>query len=126
MTFNRPRSRLLHIRLLLLYLTLLCLVDAVIPSPAPQPHPRAGARARNTSSIDTRPPSAEKHLFTAVKPDDKPHPGQCHPIRPCRDGVLLAVWTPVEVGIQTKVFRAGVYFVVMAYLFYGVSIVADR
>ncbi|XP_076047626.1 sodium/calcium exchanger 3 isoform X2 [Oratosquilla oratoria] len=45
----------------------------------------------------------------------------------CTDGLLIPVWLPQE-GLSTgdRVSRAIVYFVVMVYLFIGVSIIADR
>lgn len=51
----------------------------------------------------------------------------CHSAKPCRPGVLIPIWQP-QTGISgsTKFFRACVYLIAMLYLFFGVSIVADR
>ncbi|KAI1727170.1 calx-beta domain-containing protein [Ditylenchus destructor] len=51
---------------------------------------------------------------------------RCAPPKSCKPGVILPVWEPEDVPTSTKIFRAFVYFLAMAYLFYGVSIVADR
>lgn len=46
---------------------------------------------------------------------------------PCRPGVLLPVWMPQEnVTIGDTIGRALVYAISLAYLFLGVSIIADR
>ncbi|CAD5223464.1 unnamed protein product [Bursaphelenchus okinawaensis] len=52
---------------------------------------------------------------------------QCAAAKPCKDGLILSVWKPVE-GITwyTRFFRASIYFIVLVYMFMGVSIVADR
>lgn len=45
----------------------------------------------------------------------------------CREGLLLPVWMPQEnLSSGDRVARGIVYFVALAYLFIGVSIVADR
>uniref|UniRef100_A0A7N6APY2 Calx-beta domain-containing protein n=1 Tax=Anabas testudineus TaxID=64144 RepID=A0A7N6APY2_ANATE len=44
----------------------------------------------------------------------------------CSRGVLLPVWEPVNPSFGDKVARATVYFVALAYMFLGVSIIADR
>lgn len=45
----------------------------------------------------------------------------------CREGLLLPVWMPQEnLSSGDRVARGIVYFVALAYLFVGVSIVADR
>ncbi|CAJ0961744.1 unnamed protein product, partial [Mesorhabditis belari] len=53
---------------------------------------------------------------------------KCAGAKPCSPGVILPVWTPPasEVSQCAVVFRAIVYLVALAYMFYGVSIVADR
>ncbi|KAI1728051.1 sodium/calcium exchanger protein domain-containing protein [Ditylenchus destructor] len=51
---------------------------------------------------------------------------RCAPPKSCKPGVILPVWEPEDVPTSTRIFRAFVYFLAMAYLFYGVSIVADR
>uniref|UniRef100_A0A1I8A5K8 Sodium/calcium exchanger 3 n=1 Tax=Steinernema glaseri TaxID=37863 RepID=A0A1I8A5K8_9BILA len=53
--------------------------------------------------------------------------GICSQTKPCSPGVLLPVWQPQR-NLQTctVVFRAFVYFLMLAYLFFGVSIVSDR
>ncbi|XP_055027541.1 sodium/calcium exchanger 1b isoform X1 [Misgurnus anguillicaudatus] len=44
----------------------------------------------------------------------------------CLPGVILPVWEPQNPSLGDKVARATVYFVALAYMFLGVSIVADR
>ncbi|GIX86543.1 hypothetical protein CEXT_726831 [Caerostris extrusa] len=46
----------------------------------------------------------------------------------CREGLLLPIWLPPQENLSSgdKVARGIVYFVALAYLFVGVSIVADR
>lgn len=45
----------------------------------------------------------------------------------CTDGLLIPCWYPlVNVALLTRVLRGIVYFVIMAYLFIGVSIISDR
>ena len=52
--------------------------------------------------------------------------GSCGGITTCSKGVVLPVWLPRNPSFGDKVARATVYFVAMAYMFLGVSIVADR
>ncbi|XP_054709805.1 LOW QUALITY PROTEIN: sodium/calcium exchanger 3-like [Uloborus diversus] len=50
-----------------------------------------------------------------------------YPLIKCREGLLLPVWLPQEnLSSGDIVARGIVYFVALAYLFVGVSIVADR
>ncbi|CAD5223211.1 unnamed protein product [Bursaphelenchus okinawaensis] len=51
----------------------------------------------------------------------------CWDSKPCKPGVILPVWQPQE-GLTTfdRCLRAFIYFLSLAYLFYGVSIVSDR
>ncbi|TKR60574.1 hypothetical protein L596_027801 [Steinernema carpocapsae] len=53
--------------------------------------------------------------------------GACTQTKPCSKGVILPVWMPQR-NLQscTIFFRALVYFLMLAYLFFGVSIVSDR
>ncbi|KAM9819194.1 sodium/calcium exchanger 1-like isoform X2 [Syngnathus typhle] len=44
----------------------------------------------------------------------------------CKDGVILSPWRPEEPGPAERVARAAVYFTALAYMFLGVSIIADR
>uniref|UniRef100_A0A0N4ZP61 Sodium/calcium exchanger 1 n=1 Tax=Parastrongyloides trichosuri TaxID=131310 RepID=A0A0N4ZP61_PARTI len=56
-----------------------------------------------------------------------PHNEECSVAKPCSDGVILPSWKPVTgLSFCTKIWRGIVYFISMLYLFYGVSIVADR
>ncbi|CAD5233233.1 unnamed protein product [Bursaphelenchus xylophilus] len=51
----------------------------------------------------------------------------CWDSKPCKPGLLLPIWEPqIGISMGTRLFRAFVYFVALAYLFYGVSIVSDR
>ncbi|CAJ90511.1 Calx-beta domain-containing protein [Caenorhabditis elegans] len=51
----------------------------------------------------------------------------CAPAKPCSPGVIVPVWQPSENLSECKIwFRAIVYLIALAYLFFGVSIVADR
>ncbi|TSL89900.1 Sodium/calcium exchanger 1 [Bagarius yarrelli] len=44
----------------------------------------------------------------------------------CKEGVILPVWRPENPSFGDKLARATIYFVAMAYMFLGVSIIADR
>ncbi|XP_023647382.1 sodium/calcium exchanger 1a isoform X1 [Paramormyrops kingsleyae] len=44
----------------------------------------------------------------------------------CNEGVILPVWQPENPSYGDKIARATVYFVALAYMFLGVSIIADR
>ncbi|XP_060767488.1 sodium/calcium exchanger 1a isoform X2 [Neoarius graeffei] len=44
----------------------------------------------------------------------------------CKEGVILPVWRPVNPSFGDKMARAAIYFVALAYMFLGVSIIADR
>ncbi|XP_060734999.1 sodium/calcium exchanger 1b isoform X2 [Tachysurus vachellii] len=52
--------------------------------------------------------------------------GSCVGVVKCFPGVILPVWEPQNPSFGDKVARATVYFVALAYMFLGVSIVADR
>ncbi|XP_061821907.1 sodium/calcium exchanger 1b isoform X3 [Nerophis lumbriciformis] len=51
---------------------------------------------------------------------------ECSKPEECSPGVVLPVWKPVNPSFGDKVARATVYFVALAYMFLGVSIIADR
>ncbi|XP_072292422.1 sodium/calcium exchanger 1b isoform X2 [Eucyclogobius newberryi] len=51
---------------------------------------------------------------------------ECSKPEQCARGVILPVWEPINPSFGDKVARATVYFVALAYMFLGVSIVADR
>ncbi|XP_054483488.1 LOW QUALITY PROTEIN: sodium/calcium exchanger 1-like, partial [Anoplopoma fimbria] len=44
----------------------------------------------------------------------------------CVEGVILPVWKPENPALTDRIARATVYFVGLAYMFLGVSIIADR
>ncbi|KAM9493950.1 sodium/calcium exchanger 1a isoform 2-T3 [Clarias gariepinus] len=44
----------------------------------------------------------------------------------CKEGVILPIWRPENPSFGDKLARATIYFVAMAYMFLGVSIIADR
>uniref|UniRef100_A0A667XPX3 Solute carrier family 8 member 1a n=1 Tax=Myripristis murdjan TaxID=586833 RepID=A0A667XPX3_9TELE len=44
----------------------------------------------------------------------------------CIEGVILPVWKPVNPALTDRLARATIYFVALAYMFLGVSIIADR
>ncbi|XP_067353064.1 sodium/calcium exchanger 1-like isoform X3 [Channa argus] len=44
----------------------------------------------------------------------------------CLDGVILPVWKPDNPAFTDRLARATIYFVGLAYMFLGVSIIADR
>ncbi|XP_060714924.1 sodium/calcium exchanger 1a isoform X1 [Tachysurus vachellii] len=44
----------------------------------------------------------------------------------CKEGVILPLWRPENPSFGDKLARATIYFVAMAYMFLGVSIIADR
>ncbi|XP_051936308.1 sodium/calcium exchanger 1b isoform X3 [Hippocampus zosterae] len=50
----------------------------------------------------------------------------CSKAAECTPGVMLPVWEPMNPSFGDKVARATVYFVALAYMFLGVSIIADR
>ncbi|XP_067091820.1 sodium/calcium exchanger 1-like [Osmerus mordax] len=50
----------------------------------------------------------------------------CSEPEPCSKGVVLPIWEPQNPSFGDKVARATVYFVALAYMFLGVSIIADR
>ncbi|XP_044070419.1 sodium/calcium exchanger 1b isoform X2 [Siniperca chuatsi] len=51
---------------------------------------------------------------------------ECSKAEPCAKGVILPIWEPQNPSFGDKVARATVYFVALAYMFLGVSIIADR
>ncbi|XP_034041002.1 sodium/calcium exchanger 1b isoform X2 [Thalassophryne amazonica] len=51
---------------------------------------------------------------------------ECSEAEKCSKGVILPVWEPQNPSFGDKVARATVYFVALAYMFLGVSIIADR
>lgn len=65
----------------------------------------------------------ENTLGTSVSAKNK---SECSKAEPCSRGVLLPVWEPKNPSFGDKVARATVYFVALAYMFLGVSIIADR
>ncbi|XP_041641862.1 sodium/calcium exchanger 1a isoform X1 [Cheilinus undulatus] len=44
----------------------------------------------------------------------------------CIEGVILPIWKPVNPAFPDRLARATIYFVGLAYMFLGVSIIADR
>uniref|UniRef100_A0A915EII4 Calx-beta domain-containing protein n=1 Tax=Ditylenchus dipsaci TaxID=166011 RepID=A0A915EII4_9BILA len=70
--------------------------------------------------------SASKSTTFAPNLSDTQQEPRCSSAKECKDGVILPVWQPQDVPTSTKIFRAFIYLLAMAYLFYGVSIVADR
>ncbi|KAK7929509.1 hypothetical protein WMY93_005904 [Mugilogobius chulae] len=44
----------------------------------------------------------------------------------CIEGVILPIWEPVDPVFSERVARAVIYFLALAYMFLGVSIIADR
>ncbi|XP_070842586.1 sodium/calcium exchanger 1a isoform X2 [Chaetodon trifascialis] len=44
----------------------------------------------------------------------------------CIEGVILPIWKPVNPAFTDRLARATIYFVGLAYMFLGVSIIADR
>ncbi|VDK52891.1 unnamed protein product [Anisakis simplex] len=55
------------------------------------------------------------------------HNISCEQPKACSSGLLIPVWQPQSgIGVATIVFRALIYFIALAYMFFGVSIVADR
>jgi hypothetical protein len=47
--------------------------------------------------------------------------------RNCVDGMVVPIWKPfLDLGVTERVLRGILYFFSIAYLFLGVSIVADR
>uniref|UniRef100_A0A914UTE9 Calx-beta domain-containing protein n=1 Tax=Plectus sambesii TaxID=2011161 RepID=A0A914UTE9_9BILA len=53
--------------------------------------------------------------------------GSCGVTKTCTDGLLIPAWQPVHnISTGEMIGRALIYFIAMAYMFLGVSIVADR
>ncbi|ELU04186.1 hypothetical protein CAPTEDRAFT_128764 [Capitella teleta] len=53
--------------------------------------------------------------------------GTCEPVKGCKAGVILPLWTPVDnLSAGDQAARAIVYFVSLMFMFLGVSIIADR
>ncbi|TMS22860.1 Sodium/calcium exchanger 1 [Larimichthys crocea] len=50
----------------------------------------------------------------------------CGEATKCIEGVILPLWTPVNPPLTDRLARATIYFVGLAYMFLGVSIIADR
>ncbi|CEF61835.1 Sodium/calcium exchanger 2 [Strongyloides ratti] len=68
-----------------------------------------------------------KNITEKVLNSTIPHNEECSDAKPCSDGLIIPAWTPVTgISIYTKIWRGFVYFLALTYLFYGVSIVADR
>lgn len=44
----------------------------------------------------------------------------------CKEGVILPIWKPENPAFSDRLARATIYFVALAYMFLGVSIIADR
>ncbi|XP_028258414.1 sodium/calcium exchanger 1a [Parambassis ranga] len=44
----------------------------------------------------------------------------------CKEGVILPIWKPENPAFSDRLARATIYFVGLAYMFLGVSIIADR
>lgn len=44
----------------------------------------------------------------------------------CIEGVILPLWEPIDTVLSERLARATIYFVGLAYMFLGVSIIADR
>lgn len=51
---------------------------------------------------------------------------KCGGSNDCIEGVILPLWKPVNPALTDRIARATIYFVAMAYMFLGVSIIADR
>ncbi|XP_046696227.1 sodium/calcium exchanger 1a isoform X1 [Silurus meridionalis] len=54
------------------------------------------------------------------------HTESCAGSYECKEGVILPIWRPENPSFGDKLARATIYFVAMAYMFLGVSIIADR
>uniref|UniRef100_A0A8P4G2S9 Calx-beta domain-containing protein n=1 Tax=Dicentrarchus labrax TaxID=13489 RepID=A0A8P4G2S9_DICLA len=50
----------------------------------------------------------------------------CGGVTVCIEGVILPIWTPQNPVFTDRLARATIYFVGLAYMFLGVSIIADR
>jgi hypothetical protein len=47
--------------------------------------------------------------------------------RNCVNGMVFPIWKPfLDLSVSDRVFRGTIYFFLIAYMFLGVSIVADR
>uniref|UniRef100_A0A8C6WRC2 Solute carrier family 8 member 1a n=1 Tax=Neogobius melanostomus TaxID=47308 RepID=A0A8C6WRC2_9GOBI len=51
---------------------------------------------------------------------------KCNGRTECIEGVILPIWQPLNPAFSERIARATIYFLAMAYMFLGVSIIADR
>uniref|UniRef100_A0A8C7YX85 Solute carrier family 8 member 1b n=1 Tax=Oryzias sinensis TaxID=183150 RepID=A0A8C7YX85_9TELE len=77
--------------------------------------------------INPNPPTVQKHpsldgSVLAIATNKS----ECSKPEKCSNGVILPIWEPQNPSFGDKVARATVYFVALAYMFLGVSIIADR
>ncbi|KAM3717600.1 Sodium/calcium exchanger [Dirofilaria immitis] len=58
---------------------------------------------------------------------DQNYTGEADSIKNCVDGMIIPIWRPfLHLSTGNRIFRGIIFFIVIAYLFLGVSIVADR
>lgn len=74
----------------------------------------------NETTATTEDDAADDAIISTVYPEKEQGSA-------CVDGLLLSVWQPsVHLTVGDQIARGLVYFIVMCYLFLGVSIVSDR
>ncbi|XP_019720903.1 LOW QUALITY PROTEIN: sodium/calcium exchanger 1-like [Hippocampus comes] len=76
----------------------------------------------SSSLILLAPVLAEAGSRTAAARNDT----KCGGSARCKDGVILPPWRPEDPELPDRVARAAIYLVGLAYMFLGVSIIADR
>uniref|UniRef100_A0A3Q2XKY7 Solute carrier family 8 member 1a n=1 Tax=Hippocampus comes TaxID=109280 RepID=A0A3Q2XKY7_HIPCM len=80
------------------------------------------AMTSSSSLILLAPVLAEAGSRTAAARNDT----KCGGSARCKDGVILPPWRPEDPELPDRVARAAIYLVGLAYMFLGVSIIADR
>uniref|UniRef100_A0A8C6TW13 Solute carrier family 8 member 1a n=1 Tax=Neogobius melanostomus TaxID=47308 RepID=A0A8C6TW13_9GOBI len=65
------------------------------------------------------------HIFVYVVSSNVTK-SKCNGRTECIEGVILPIWQPLNPAFSERIARATIYFLAMAYMFLGVSIIADR
>ncbi|KAM4604372.1 sodium/calcium exchanger 1a isoform 2-T2 [Polymixia lowei] len=72
------------------------------------------------------PPVAAGSTLTGQSNSTLNNQTKCGGSTECVKGVILPIWEPVNPAFTDRIARATIYFVALAYMFLGVSIIADR
>uniref|UniRef100_A0A8C2YZH8 Solute carrier family 8 member 1a n=1 Tax=Cyclopterus lumpus TaxID=8103 RepID=A0A8C2YZH8_CYCLU len=71
-------------------------------------------------------PASGGSVLTLTSNDTLGNHSRCGEGSVCVEGVILPLWKPENPAFTDRIARATVYFVGLAYMFLGVSIIADR